>query len=170
MKRSLFLILSLLILFLFFIMVKSERESRVDIQFNSESFIEGIKIFHKINGKSEWILTAKRADIIENGEKARLSDIEMTVEDRGMTIFADKGFYDFTNKNITIDGKVTAKKTDYSIMTENIELDTKAGNLRTDETVIINGNNFSLQGKGMDIDNTEQKVRIHGDVKATFNN
>lgn len=170
MKRSLFFILSLLLFSLFFFMVKSEKGSRLDMQLKGESFIEGLKIIHKKNGKPDWILTAKRADITENGDKAHLTDIEMTIENRGMTIYADKGLYNLTNKNLTIDGKVIAKNNNYSIITEHVELDSKADNLKTEGNVKIEGKKFSLQGKGMRINNAEQKVRILKDVKATFNN
>ncbi len=137
---------------------------------SGESFIEGLKIIHKNNGKPDWILTAKRADITEDGDKAHLYDIEMTIEDKDIKIYSDEGIYNLTNKNLTIDGKVIAKNSNYSIIMEQVELDSKAGNLKTGGNVKIEGKKFILNGKGMKIDSEEQKVRILKDVKATFNN
>jgi len=170
MKRSLFLVLSLIIFSFFIFMVKSEKVNTLDIQLKGESFIEGLKMFHKINGKADWLLTAKRADISKNSDKAYLTNIEMTLKTKGMTIYADKGLYDLTNKNITIDGKVVAKNDSYSIFTENVKLDSSTGTLKTEGDVKIEGKKFSLQGKGMTIDNNEKKVKVLKDVKATFNN
>ena len=140
------------------------------MQIKGESFIEGLKISHKINGKTFWVLTAKRADILENGDMAYLSGIEMFIEEKDMSIYADRGNYDMKSKNIVIDGPLKAKTPAYSMTTENAEIDTAAGTMKTNEYVKIEGKKFNLQGKGMNIDNNEQKVRIINDVKATFNN
>ncbi len=151
-------------------MVKSEKVNTLDIKLKGESFIEGLKMFHKINGKPDWVLTAKRADISKNNDKAYLTEIEMTLQNKGMTIYADKGLYDLTNKSLAIDGKVVARNNSYSITTENIELDSKAGNLKTEGNVKIEGRRFNLQGKGMTVDNNEKKVKVLNNVKAIFNN
>lgn len=168
MKRNLFFILSLLFFFLFFFMVKSEKGSRSEIHLKGESFIEGLKIIHKKNGKSAWILIAKRADISKEGDMAYLTDIEITIENRGMTIYADRGLYNLTNKNLTLYSRVIAKNSDFSIITEHVDIDSSTNNLKTGDNVKIEGKKFSLQGKGMEINNTEQKVRILKDVKAIF--
>lgn len=170
MRKLLFFSFSLLLLSLFIILFKSEKEARIDMQIKGESFIEGLKITHKNNGKPLWVLTAKRADLSENGDTAHLSGIVMNLEEKNMTIYADSGNYDLSSKNIYIEGPVTAKNTSYSLTTENVEIDAAAGILKTKGQVNIEGKKFNLQGTGMNIDNTEQKVRITNDVKATFNN
>jgi LPS export ABC transporter protein LptC len=73
-------------------------------------------------------------------------------------------------KKISIEGPITAKGNTYSITTEQVEIDSDAGLLTTGKDVRIEGKKFTLQGKGMEIKNNEQKVRIMKDVKATFNN
>ncbi len=170
MKRSIFLAFAILFFSLFFILVKSEKDTRLNVQFNEESFIEGLKIVNKKNGNRDWVLTAKRADITEKGENVRLSSIEMTLEDNGITINADNGVYHPDSKNLTVNGRVTARMDDVSITTEDIELDSRAGTIKTDNQVIIQGKNFSLSGRGIEIRNADQRVRILSNVKATFNN
>jgi LPS export ABC transporter protein LptC len=170
MKRILFFILSLLLLSLFFFSVKTEKGSSLNTHLKGESFIEGLKVINKKNNITDWILTAKRADIQEHGDIAHLTDITMSIENRGITIYADKGLYNLKNKNITINGKVTAKNTDYSIITENVELDSITGYLKTEGNVKIDGKKFSLTGKGMKLDNSDQKIRILKNVEAIFNN
>jgi LPS export ABC transporter protein LptC len=170
MKKSLLFVLSLIIFSLFFFMVKGEKTDKNALIRKGESFIEGLKIIHKKNGAKDWILTARRADLTENSEKAHLSDIEMTIENKGFTVYADKGIYNMSGKNLTVEGRIVARSNNYLITSENIEFDSLSGNLKTDGNVKIEGKKFSLQGKGMNMDNAGQKVRINRDVKAVFNN
>ena len=170
MKKSLLVLASFLLFSLFLFMVQGEKASKLDIHLKGESFLEGLKIIHKKNGLQNWILTAKRADISKDGNEANLTDVEMEVKDKGITIFAEKGLYNLDTKKISIEGTITAKNNAYSITTGQIEIDSDAGLLTTGKEVLIEGKKFTLQGKGMEINNTEQKVRIMKDVKATFNN
>ena len=170
MKKILLVLASFLLFSLFFFMVEGEKASKLDIHLKGESFLEGLKIIQKKNGAQNWILTAKRADISKDGNEANLTDIEMEVKDKGITIFAEKGLYNMDTKKISVEGTITAKGNTYSITTEQIEIDSDAGLLTTGKDVRIEGKKFTLQGKGMEIKNNEQKVRIMKDVKATFNN
>ena len=170
MKKSLLILASFLLFSLFLFMVEGEKASKLDIHLKGESFLEGLKIIHKKNGLQNWILTAKRADISKDGNEADLTDVEMEVKNKGITIFAEKGLYNLDTKKISIEGTITAKNNAYSITTRQIEIDSDAGLLTTGKDVLIEGKKFTLQGKGMEIKNNEQKVRIMKDVKATFNN
>lgn len=170
MKKSLLVILSLFIFSLFFYMVRGEKGSRPDLRQKGESFIEGLRIVHKKNGSNSWVLTAKRADISENGDKARLTDLEMKIEHKGMKVQAASGLYSMSDRNLTIDGMVVASNGDFEITSENVTFDSGAGILKTDGSVRVEGKKFSLDGSGMDIDNASQKVRILRNVKAVFHN
>ena len=87
-----------------------------------------------------------------------------------MTLYADKGLYLMTDKNLTIDGKMVAKGDTYSITSVDGAFDNSAGNFKTNGDVRIDSKKFSVQGRGMNIDSSEQKVRILKDVKAVFHN
>lgn len=170
MKKSLLVLASFLLFSLFFFMLKGERTNNLDVHLKGESFFEGLRIIQKKNGVPNWILTAKRADISKDGNEANLMDLEMEVKSRGITIYAEKGLYNLNTRKISVDGAVTAKGNTYSITTGEVEIDSAEGLLRTNRAVHIEGKKFTLQGKGMEIKNNEQKVRILKDVKATFNN
>jgi LPS export ABC transporter protein LptC len=169
MKRSLLLALSFFLLFSFFFLLKDEG-TRPAILLKGNSFIEGLRIIYKRNGNQDWILSARRADISEDGNKAYLTGLEMTLENKGITLYADKGLYLMTDKNLTIDGKIIAKGDTYSITSVDGAFDNRAGNFKTDGDVRIDSKKFSVQGRGMNIDSSEQKVRILNDVKAVFYN
>ena len=170
MKKSMLLVFSLLLFAVFFFAVEGEKTGKPDFIRKGESYIEGLRIVHRKNGGGDWTLTASRADLSENGEKARLSDIRMNVENKGLVILADRGLYNMTDKNLFIEGKITASNDGYSITSENVEFNGNAGSLKTDGNVTVEGKKFRLEGKGMKADNAAQKVRILNDVKAVFNN
>jgi len=170
MKKSLLVLASFLLFSLFFFMVERGKTSKLDLQLKGESFFEGLRIIQKKNGVQNWLLTAKRADISKGGDEAALTDIEMEIKNKGITIYAEKGLYNLSTKKILIEGAITAKSNNYAITTGQVEIDSASGLLKTTSDVHIEGNKFILQGKGMEIKNNEQKVRILNDVKATFNN
>lgn len=170
MKKSLLVFASILLFSLFFLMVEGERAGKLDIHLKGDSFLEGLKIIQKNNGVQNWILTAKRADISKDGNLADLTDIVMEIKNKGITIFAEKGLYNMNTKKISVEGPITAKGDTYSITTEQVEIDNDAGLLTTSKDVSIVGKKFTLHGRGMEVNNNEQKVRIMKDVKATFNN
>ena len=170
MKKSLLVFASILLFSLLFYMVGGEKDSKLNIHLKGESFLEGLKIIQKRNGVQDWVLNAKRADISKDGNEANLTDIKMEVKNKGITIFAEKGLYNMNTKKISVEGPITAKNNNYSITTEQVEIDNDAGLLTTGKDVYIVGKKFTLQGKGMEVNNNEQKVRIMKDVKATFNN
>lgn len=169
MKKFMFVVLSALLFSVFIFMVKSEKESRTNIQLKDDSFIEGLKIIHKNNGKSDWTLIAKKADFQEHENLAYLDDVQITMQGKNMTIFADKGQFNMSNKNLSVNGNIIAKSKDYSITTEHVSLDSKAGTISSDGNITLKGKKLDLQGKGISINNKDQKVRILKDVKATFN-
>ena len=170
MKKVLLFLASFLLFSLFFFLVKGEKANRLDVRLSGESFFEGLRIIQKKNGIQDWVLIAKRADISKDGDTAHLTDIEMEVKGRGITIFAEKGLYNLNTRKISIEGPITAKSGDYVITTGEVEIDSNAGVLKTGNDVHIEGRKFTLNGKGMEVQNNDQKVRILKDVKATFNN
>ncbi len=170
MKISLLFIASFLLFSLFFFMFKGEKTNNLDVHLKGESFFEGLRIIQKKNGISSWVLTAKRADISKDGDEAHLMDLEMDVKSKGIIIYAEKGLYNLNTRKISVEGVVKARGNDYSITTGEVEIDSAAGLLKTKSDVYVVGKKFTLQGKGMEIKNNDQKVRILKDVKATFNN
>ncbi len=170
MKKSLLLVLSVVLFSLLFYMIKGERGTKTDALKKGESYIEGLRLVHRQNGKEDWTLTALKADISDKGDKAYLSGIEMNIENKGITVYADKGLYDMTARDLSVDGKVMAKGNSYSITSEGARFDSESGMLKADGWVKIEAKRFSVQGTGMEADNTAQTVRILKDVKAVFYN
>lgn len=170
MKKSLLVFASFLLFSLFFFMLKGERTNNLGIHLKGESFFEGLRIIQKKDGVPNWVLTAKRADLSKDGNEANLTDLEMEIKNKGITVYAENGLYNLNNKKIYIDGTIAAKSNNYLITAGQVEIDSTTGLLKTNGYVHIEGKKFTLQGKGMEIKNNDQKVRILKGVKATFNN
>ncbi|MDA8082140.1 MAG: LPS export ABC transporter periplasmic protein LptC [Nitrospiraceae bacterium] len=169
MNKALFPAVALALIFLFFLIVRDEKEVLPSASGNGESFLEGVRIIQKKDGKEIWVVTARRADITGNGDRANLSDIEVKVREKGATITADKGLYDMKEKKLTITGPVTARDKDYTITARDVEFDNATGALKTDKDVRMEGKKFVLTGTGLLADNNEQKIRILKNVTATYN-
>ena len=170
MKKSWSLLLSLFLLVFLFFLLKDEGGTKPDILLKANSFIEGMRIIYKKNGDRDWTLTAKRADISDEGNKAYLTGVTMTLEKRGLTLYADKGLYLMNDKNLTVDGTIIARGDTYAITAAGGEFVNNDSNFNTGGEVRVDSRKFTVRGRGMNIDGSGQKVRILNDVKAVFYN
>jgi LPS export ABC transporter protein LptC len=167
MKTFMMISLSLFFALILFIVIGSEREGPDTIKIKGNSFIEGLKILHKEDGDAVWTLTAQKADLRESENIADLSDVTVVVPKNGFRIYADKGVYNLSTQKFTTESAIKAESKDYKITTSLIDYESSSGKIKTDESIKVDGKRFNVVGKGMTVD-SERKVRILNDVKATF--
>jgi LPS export ABC transporter protein LptC len=167
-KKSIFVILIIAVLVLF-VLIRSEKGGKLDIQVKGDSFFEGLKVVNKKNGVTDWTLWAKRADLTKDGKEALLSGVEMKLKNKDMTVSADKGLYNMETRQISVEGVLHAGNSDSVLTTSQARIDGSKGDFDAAGDVTIVGKKFEVQGKGMKADNNQHKVRILKDVKATFN-
>lgn len=161
------LVLCLIFAGTLFVMLINDRENIEKIKVKKTSFIEGLEILYRKNGKAIWKLNARKADFTDDENMVDLSNLTVTVQENGMIFYADTGRYDLLSRNFIINSDIQAESEDYRIITSSLDYDASSGNARTDERIIVEGKKFKVEGKGMTLD-SEQKVRIRNDVKATF--
>ena len=167
-KKLLFLVLIIATL-TFFILVRSEKGGKLDVQLKGDSFFEGLKIVNKKDGVTDWVLWAKRADLTKDGKEALLSGVEMKLESQGMTVSAVKGLYNMETRQVFVEGVLRASNKNFVFTTSQARIDGNKGTFNTAGDVKIEGKKMELEGKGMQAENNQHKVRILKDVKATFN-
>jgi LPS export ABC transporter protein LptC len=168
MKKVFMTGLSVLLFISLFLMLRTGRENTGDLQIKKgNSFIEDIRILQKKKGATVWTLTASKADFKEGENKAELSDIHMALPKNDVVLRADKGIYDFSERSLTTESVVKAEAKDYKITADSIDYEISSGKISTGGRIKVEGRGFMVEGKGMKAD-TEQKVRIYNDVKATF--
>ena len=170
MKRSLLVILSLVLCSLLFYAAKDGRKTAFGLRQTGDSYIEGVRIVNRKSGNKDWVLTADRADITSDGRIAYLKNIAIKIEGRGVTVYADKGSYNIADRSLILDGRTVARGENYSITSRDVEFNSAKDNLAADGDVTIQGKKFSVRGKGMYVDNAKHKVRILNNVKAVFYN
>ncbi len=167
MKKVLMIGLSLSLLCMLFVVLRNGREISGDLKIKGDSFIEGLKILHQKNGIPVWTLSARKADFIEGEDKAELVDISVVIQKNDMVLHADKGVYDLSDQRFTTEGVVKAEAKDYTITADSIDYEASSGEIKTEGWIKVEGKKFIVEGKGMKAD-TEQKVSILNDVRATF--
>ncbi len=145
----------------------TRRETEKDILLAQNSFIDGLKIINKKDGNKVWTLSAERADIMESEDKAMLTNVSMTIEVKGMTIQAPDGVYDFAQRDLSLNGQITAITKDYTITADSVKWNQSKEEIITKGNVRIEGKKFNVEGSGLEAD-SGQKMRILKDVKATF--
>lgn len=169
MSKKLIFVILVFAVSVFIYGTRLEKEAKPQIQLMGDSFFEGLKIVNRKNGATDWILWAKRADMDSAGKRALLSGIEMKLQSQDMTILADQGVYDIETRQVSVEGVLHASSNNFALTTDKVRIDGSGGYFDTDGDVQIKGRKFKLEGKGMQADNKDHKVRILKDVKATFN-
>jgi hypothetical protein len=169
MKRVFLTGLSILLLGGIFLMLETGRDTNEEIRMKrGNSFIEDLRIVQRKKGVAAWDLTARRADFYDDGDKAKLSDIKMLLEENGMVLHVDKGVYDFPARTFTADSIVKADAKDYTITADSVGFGVSSGDISTDGRIRVEGRKFSVEGKGMKAD-AKQNIKVFNDVTATFN-
>jgi lipopolysaccharide assembly outer membrane protein LptD (OstA) len=167
MKKGLLIGLSVLLFVALFMVLKAGRESGGDVQVKGGSFLENLTIVQKKNGQPLWTLTASRADFKENEDKAELSDINLVMEKDHITLQANKGLYDLSERSFTTDSAVKAESRDYRITADSIDYEAASGMIQTQGRIHLESKGFRVEGEGMKSE-ADHKVSILKDVKATF--
>ena len=166
MRKILFIGLSVLLFGGIFLILRSGKEPDRELHVASGSFIEDIRILQKKKGATLWDLTANRADF-ETEDRAKLSNVSISLQKSGVVLFADKGTYNLVDKSFTTESAVKADGKDYSITADSVDFEVISGNIKTDGRVKMEGKGFDVEGKGLKAE-TGKKVEIFDDVKAIF--
>jgi lipopolysaccharide assembly outer membrane protein LptD (OstA) len=167
MKKGLMIGVSVLLFSILFLALKGGRENSGDLQVKSTSFIKDIKILQKKSGATLWTLTARKADFKEGGDKAELSDVNVFIEKSRVSLHADKGLYNLTERSFTTDSMVDAVSKNYKISADSIDYETSSDKIKSEGRIKLEGKGFSVEGEGMKAEGNK-KVSILNNVKATF--
>lgn len=168
MKKAILIVISIIFLFTLVILIKTGKEGDVRISLKNDSTIEDIKILQKRNNETTWVLTASKADLIGDIDKAELKDVKIYFEKDGVMFYAKDGLYDLKTKSFTTDSIVNAESKDLKITANAIDYNINDRKLKTDGKVKVSGKNFEIDGVGM-VTEKNQKVILEKDVTAIFN-
>ena len=168
MKKLVMAGLSVLLLGALFVVLKTGRDTGEDLKLKGSSFLEGITIIQKDNGQPLWTLTASKADLLDNEEKAELSDVSLVMEKDQVTLRVDKGEYNLSEGSFSTDNVVRASAKNFRISADSLDYDVTSGKLQTKGRIQLESKGCTVEGEGMKSDSRD-KVRILKDVRATYN-
>jgi LPS export ABC transporter protein LptC len=133
----------------------------------AQSYLEDVKVVNKRTGHQQWTLLTRRAVISDRGDTARIEDVTVRLPAEGMVVQAESGVYGMDSRELTLSGEIRALADGYVIRTGSIRLDAEKGLITTDDEVVLEGDGFRIEGRGLRAEQ-DRKVRLEKDVKAVF--
>jgi LPS export ABC transporter protein LptC len=144
-------------------------------QEQAEVMIDGFRFAKTEEGKDNWELVAKKAEVEKDTGRAKLQDLEATFNAKGgmvMKLKADRGTFDSSTKAVSVGSTgnpVTVESSSgYKMSVRDMSWDDKRQELSTSKGVTLTGKNIKIEGKGMVARTDLQEIRITDGVKTTF--
>lgn len=129
-----------------------------------ESFMEGIKVINRIDGREQWALSAEKASFSQ--EATGLQSVTLRLPGEEMTVVSDSGVYSMESGDLRLEGNVKAETKSYAIKTGTLNIFGKGGEVSTGEPVIVESRSFRIEGEGMTVNG--DTVRLLKNVRAEF--
>jgi LPS export ABC transporter protein LptC len=133
----------------------------------TNSYIEGLRIVDRKDGKESWVITAKRADFAKDGTVAVMNAVTMESVKDGMTLEAGGGTYNLSTRELHLDDNIRIRIKDSVISAEHLSWDPASGLLTSADRVSMAGDRFRIEGDGVTA-TKDQKVKVMKNVRATF--
>jgi len=125
------------------------------------------------DGKIKWVLDAREVRFSEDKKNIRFFDFYLEVEAEGRPGFSlrgEEGNYAKDIGKIELRGKLDGSYgTEYRFLTEYVAINEKKGTVNNKEPVAIFGPFFTVKGKGLFVDLSENRIKILSDVVTTIN-
>jgi LPS export ABC transporter protein LptC len=130
------------------------------------SFLEGVRVLNKEEGKLLWSLESGRVSFSADMDTANLAEVRVELRGQEMLVTASAGEFDMESNDLSLAGNVRAETRELVITTASASLDSRTGRISTEDPVFITGADFMITGKGLRAANS--KVRLLADVTAEF--
>jgi LPS export ABC transporter protein LptC len=129
--------------------------------------MEKVKLTEIQDGVKKWILTADNADYLQDKDKIIVNNVwveiygkELDKETDDIIITGDKGYIGVKSRDLTLEGNVHAKTSDYEFTSDWVHYDPKARILTAPGTVKIQGPRLYMEGKQMIVDLRQNKLEV----------
>jgi len=145
-----------------------EDDLKITPSYKSSS-MHGLHLIHKTGDKIKWELKAEGATMPENEDEIIINSLQLRIyNDYGVNLSAGSGSYKIDDKVLTINSPVEIDIKNARLMTDSLTWDGQNGLIRTDKMITFKGDNFYIEGTGLEVKIKEERVRILKDVKGTF--
>jgi len=123
--------------------------------------------------KIKWVLDAKEVRFSEDRKTIRFFDFFLEVEAEGRPGFSlrgERGIYFKDIGKIELKGELDGSYgTEYRFLTDYVVVNEKKGTVNNEEPVEIFGPFFTVKGKGIFVDLSENRIKILSNVVTTIN-
>lgn len=150
-----------------FAMFNSDREYKRDTLLQTNSYIEGLRIVDKKDGRDSWVIVAKRADFTKDETVAKMNAVTIQAVKEGMTLDADTGTYNLTTRELHLDENIRIRIRDSVISAKSLVWNPSTGILTSEDRVLMEAKKFRIEGEGLTA-TQDQKLKVMKNVKATF--
>ena len=123
------------------------------------------------DGRTEWILDAASAQLIQAENKLMLANLSMTFflkDHREIHLTAEKGTLNTESKDMQVSGNVVVQTDDYRLNTELLDYEHSRKLIHTDVPVHVSGKAGQLQADSMNLQLDTNVVAFKGNVEATY--
>ncbi|HWR59773.1 MAG TPA: LPS export ABC transporter periplasmic protein LptC [Thermodesulfovibrionales bacterium] len=167
-RKLLWGLVSILSIFIFFVMFYGEREYKTGFSVSKgNSFMEGLRIVNKKDGSDSWSVTAGRADFSKDETVAHIAAVTIDLKKEGAVLKADSGTYNMKKHDLRLEKNITLRLKDATISTESLTWDPAGKMLSADGRIRMQGDKFRIEGEGLTA-TQDNKVKLARNVKAIF--
>jgi LPS export ABC transporter protein LptC len=168
MKRIIFSLFAIVILVVLILTGYREDEVRISPSYKSSS-MHGLYLTHKAGNEVKWELKAEDAIFPEGATEITIKSLELQIyDDHRIRLFAGTGTYNIDTKTLTINRPVRINIRDATLLTDRLTWDGQRGLIKTDEEITFSGRNFHIQGRGLEAEIRQERIRILNNVKGIF--
>ncbi|MBI5025555.1 MAG: LPS export ABC transporter periplasmic protein LptC [Nitrospirae bacterium] len=133
------------------------------------SSVQGFRITNKEGNKTQWELTANKAEFQEGEKEILLKDITLKLQHNNEIILTgSSGIYNIQNSNLAVNKPVEVNMDFYKLTTDSLLWNGSEELITTKDDIKLIGKTFLIEGSGLSATMGEQKVRVLSDVKAQF--
>ncbi len=161
------LMIGLMVIIFLIFSLSNEKDLKKNPSIPLTSYIEGVRIVHRVKGNAEWSLMAKRADFSRDEKLVMLNSIVIDIKQKNMNLSAEKGIFDLETKNLKLEDNIILKSDSYKVALKDLSWNPVKGILTSGQNIELKGNRFDIEANGLSA-TEEQKLRLHRNVRAIF--
>lgn len=165
MKKKLFICAFLFLLTVLIVYLNQEKDAKIKLRLGDNSYMDEVSITQKKAGLVKWILNSEKAVFLTNND-IKLDNLKIIFPEKELTLTSNGGMYDIENRNLKIEGNISAFTKDYEIVASTLFWDSSKNEILSDERVQIIGKRFFAEGDTMTA--TTDKATLNKNVKAVF--
>ena len=139
----------------------------------ADAWIQGFTYRQTQSGVAKWEVVAKRAQVFEAEDRARLEDVTVHLfgkKDKQMTVEAEEGTINTKTKNIDLrnqkDFLAVRLSNGYTIFSKHLQWKESSHQVKSQTPVIITGKGLTVTGTGLVGNIDDEEFQILSNVRA----